>query len=91
MRWPLSILLLAGLSSPALSAPAEPAQTAEAGEKLICKKQRETGSLVKTRKTCHTAREWQRLRERNQEFGAELRDKQFSNCAAQPGQDLPQC
>ena len=30
-------------------------------ERIICRRQVETGSLVKAKKTCHTAREWAQL------------------------------
>ncbi|QHL91411.1 hypothetical protein GVO57_12055 [Sphingomonas changnyeongensis] len=35
-------------------------------ERIICKRQVETGSLVRSTKTCLTAKQWQRVREETQ-------------------------
>lgn len=53
--------LVAGLLlSVAPEAPAQPAAE-KPEEKKICRKQIETGSLVKGKKICYTARQWQKL------------------------------
>lgn len=61
-----AVILVASLPAhsqptPAASAPA-PAQAAPAEpEKLICRKQIETGSLVRGKKTCMTRTEWAKV------------------------------
>jgi len=45
------------------AAPSKIVAPTPAQEKKICKRQPETGSLVKMRKVCHTAREWNVLRQ----------------------------
>lgn len=50
-------LLLA--SAPEPSTASQPAERPE--DKKICRKQIETGSLVKGKKICYTARQWQKL------------------------------
>ncbi|HEU4969419.1 hypothetical protein [Sphingomonas sp.] len=49
-------ILLAGSPQAAATPPAE-----RPVEKKICRKEIETGSLIKGRKICHTAREWQKI------------------------------
>ena len=44
------------LATPAAGAPAAPEP-----EKMICRRYAETGSLVKKRRVCHTAKEWARI------------------------------
>ena len=88
MRWPIALLALAAVAAPALpaaSAPIEPA------DKIICKRQVETGTLAKVKKTCLTVREWQRLRDGSQELGQNLRDRNFSSCAQTAPQEGPRC
>ncbi len=40
-----------------------PERSADAGSKMVCKRFNETGSLVRTYKTCKTKAEWQRERD----------------------------
>lgn len=52
-------LLLAGAPGDSQT---DTAQTpAKAEEKKICRKQIETGSLIKGKKICYTAKQWQKL------------------------------
>lgn len=69
-------LLLAAAPAPPTAAPA-PAPK----EKTICKRQVDTGSLVRGRKTCLTAREYRRQVEEAQESTARL---QFSGSGSGP-------
>jgi hypothetical protein len=39
---------------------------ADRGDEIVCRKEKETGSLVKTRKTCHSRAQWQYIDEVNQ-------------------------
>jgi hypothetical protein len=57
-------LLLAG--SPETAANAS-APTDQPQERKICRKQVETGSLVKGKKICFTAKQWQKIADQNRE------------------------
>ncbi len=84
MRLPLVAMLAAGLVSPAVvlaqPAPAAPAATpvVDRMDETVCRKDRETGSLVKSKKTCHTRRQWQYIDDTNQNFGRNLIDENRS-------------
>ena len=59
----IAAMLLAGAPALAQSGGQQGARQADGGsqgdsERLICKRFAETGSLVKKRKVCYTAREW---------------------------------
>lgn len=81
-----SHLLLAGilgLSLPAAAQTAAASDTAAAAaapapettEKLICRKQVETGSLVKGKRTCMTRSEWAKVADAAREGGQYLVDQ----------------
>jgi hypothetical protein len=93
MRRPVLLLIVAAaLPSPALAAPTLAEQPAD---KMICKKSVETGTLARVTKTCLTKAEWQRLRDKSQATGQNLRDKNFSSCggsvATRPSEMGPAC
>lgn len=52
----LSFTLLAGTSPPA---PAAQPPAPDPGNKMICRRETPIGSLIASRKTCMTAKEWQ--------------------------------
>ena len=52
------LLLAAATTQPAQAAP----QPADPLDKVRCVREEVTGSLVSKRKTCHTEREWRRIR-----------------------------
>jgi hypothetical protein len=52
-------LLLAGAPSDSQTQTAQ--APAKAEEKKICRKQIETGSLIKGKKICYTSKQWQKL------------------------------
>lgn len=76
MRLPVFLLCLAGVAAPAYSAPKS--VPAKDPEKIICKKDLETGTLSRYTKTCLTRREWQRVHEVTAEAIDNLRNKGFS-------------
>jgi hypothetical protein len=43
-------------------------------QQMICRKDKETGSLVKTKKTCHTRAQWAYIADFNQRFSRDLVD-----------------
>lgn len=67
-----------------VAAPAEAAKPAAVPQKtaeqasadreneMICKRERETGSLVKTKKTCHTRSQWAYIKSENQRMGQDM-------------------
>ena len=55
----------------------EPAAAPAASDRMqetVCRKDKETGSLVKTKKTCHTRAQWQYIDQTNQNFSRDLID-----------------
>lgn len=59
--------LLLGIAGAATAA--EPVATptlADKSQEIVCRKEKETGSLVKTKKTCHSRAQWQYIDEVNQ-------------------------
>jgi hypothetical protein len=66
------------LSMPASLAAQQPAPAAVAvaaadpGDEIVCRKVKETGSLVKARRTCHTKAEWHDLDEQHQRASRQL-------------------
>jgi hypothetical protein len=55
-------------------APAAAAPVADRMQETVCRKDKETGSLVKTKKTCHTRAQWQYIDQTNQNFSRDLVD-----------------
>jgi hypothetical protein len=53
----ISLLLAA---APETATPAE-AKAEKPAEKKVCRKQIETGSLIKGKKVCYTAKQWQKM------------------------------
>ena len=69
--------LLASLAAPTLAAdPAAPAAPAAAdrSQEIVCRKEKETGSLVKSKKTCHSRAQWAYIDDTNQAFGRTMQD-----------------
>lgn len=65
----IALLLAAAVqTAPATPVPVKsdasaPERSADAGSKMVCKRFAETGSLVRSYKTCKTKAEWQRERD----------------------------
>lgn len=77
------LICLVGLAAPAYSAPKSAAS--KDLEKIICKKQLETGTLSRYTKTCLSRREWRRFDDRTAEIAASLRGKGFGEgCGGAP-------
>jgi hypothetical protein len=71
------IIACASLFIPLNAASASTSTTSVAageGDKLICRRELETGSLVKKRKVCLTKTEWQRRNEAHEQFSRDLQD-----------------
>ena len=70
-------LLSAAIAMPiraAETAPAAPAASTDPMDQMVCRKDKETGSLVKTKKTCHTRRQWTYIDDVNSKFARDLAD-----------------
>ena len=64
-------------AQPALAAEpaAKPgAAPVDRSQEIVCRRDVETGSLVKAKKTCHTRAQWQYIDDMNQQFGRQLVD-----------------
>ena len=54
-------LLLAAAPDAATTSETSPAPAEQPAEKKICRREIETGSLIKGKKICYTAKQWQKL------------------------------
>jgi len=59
----MMFVALAVVDAPSTAAMDAPEKSADAGEKMICKKFLETGSLVKGVRVCKTKADWERGRD----------------------------
>ncbi len=62
----------APVSAPA--AVATPTAAKDSMDEMVCRKSPETGSLVKSKKTCHTRGQWAYIEDQNQALGRALVD-----------------
>ena len=79
MRSALALVLAACLSAPVVAQPVLPARNvifapaaADSGQETVCRKIKETGSLVKSKKTCHTAAQWAYIEDQHRQFGRQM-------------------
>lgn len=84
MRIPVAacLPLIALLGSAAFAAEpvaiaAAPA-VATAGQEIVCRKEKETGSLIKSRKTCHSRAQWAYIDDTNQQQTRTMADEMRS-------------
>lgn len=75
-------LAIAVVAGPAMAAKEKdaPEKSADARDKMVCKRFLETGSLVKGHRVCKTKAEWERERENLQELNAR------ASCGSSTGQ-----
>ncbi|GGE13439.1 hypothetical protein GCM10011529_19750 [Polymorphobacter glacialis] len=66
--WTIAAAPVAVVETAAAVAPADRMQ------ETICRRDKETGSLVKSRKTCHTRAQWAYIDDTNQAFSRDLVD-----------------
>lgn len=80
-----SLASIAGAVETAAPAVVEMAAPAviDPGQQTVCRKDRETGSLVKAKKTCHTRSQWQYIDEENQRFSRNLVDETRTRSSGQ--------
>ena len=76
----LSSVIVAGLlGASAIARSAVPQTTIEPaapavdpGAEMVCRKVKETGSLVKSKKTCHTRSQWAYIDDQHQRLGRQM-------------------
>lgn len=52
--------------------PPPPVPNSDPMQQTVCRKQLETGSLVRSKKTCHTKAQWAYIDDANQSFGRKM-------------------
>ena len=79
------IIAVAALAPAAAQVPAAaPAATpADKGKEIVCKREKETGSLVKVKRTCLTRQQWAYVAETNQQFARDLNNSTMSRPGSQ--------
>ena len=82
LMYPLAAAALATAFTPltAQTVPPPPAPSvaepaAAPGDRIVCRRQPVTGSLVKRERVCHTVDEWQRLAERHNDTARDMVDQ----------------
>lgn len=87
IRCSFAVLLAAAALAPAAAqAPAAaPAAAApvDKSQEVICKREKETGSLVKAKRTCLTRQQWAYVQDTNQQFARELNNSTMSRPGSQ--------
>ena len=76
--------LLLGIASAASAAePMNDPTLTDKSQEIVCRKEKETGSLVKSKKTCHSRAQWQYIDDTNQAqtrtMADDMRTKQGGN------------
>ncbi len=62
----ISGLMLSTVAMAAEQTPATPGAEIDPMQQMVCRKDKETGSLVKSKKTCHTRSQWAFIDDENQ-------------------------
>jgi hypothetical protein len=75
------LLPVAGVTAQTSPAPAPDTS----GEEIICKKELETGSLVRKRKQCHTRAEWEKITESQVRGTRRMADEMMGGMNCNPG------
>lgn len=83
----LVLIVAAAAWAPAVAqAPAAAPTAAPAADKskeIICKREKETGSLVKAKRTCLTRQQWTYVQDTNQQFARDLNNSTMSRPGSQ--------
>jgi predicted transglutaminase-like cysteine proteinase len=76
---------LAPAAAPAQAPAASPAAAApvDKSQEVICKREKETGSLVKSKRTCLTRQQWAYVQDTNQQFARDLNNSTMSRPGSQ--------
>lgn len=68
-------------AAPAAAQPA--AVPVDKSQEIICKREKETGSLVKAKRTCLTRQQWAYVQDTNQQFARDLNNSTMSRPGSQ--------
>lgn len=68
-------------ATPAAAQPT--AASVDKSQQIICKREKETGSLVKAKRTCLTRQQWAYVQDTNQQFARELNNSTMSRPGSQ--------
>lgn len=85
----LLLFALFAAAMPASTSAQAPAATPSApaavdkNKEIICKREKETGSLVKAKRTCLTRQQWAYVQDTNQQFARQLNDSTMSRPGSQ--------
>ena len=72
---PISIVIAAAIGTAAAAQQTVPtAPAADRSQEIVCRKEKETGSLVKSKKTCHSRAQWLYIDDTNQSFSRQMAD-----------------
>ncbi|WP_374942485.1 hypothetical protein [Sphingomonas sp.] len=74
----LFALTLVGVASAAVAQQPQP-PSAPKPDKMICKRSAEIGSMIPTRKECHTRSEWNAMAQSARIAGQEMMDRRVSS------------
>lgn len=74
--FPFLLIIMADAS---VSTPPQPAP-----EKMVCKRQPETGSLVRFRKACRTESKWRQVSDQAQDEARSMQDRGLINSCSSP-------
>lgn len=87
VRHCFALLLAAAAVAPAAAQTPQAATTAAApvdkSKEIICKREKETGSLVKAKRTCLTRQQWAYVQDTNQQFARDLNNSTMSRPGSQ--------
>lgn len=81
-----ALLIAAAALAPASAqapAAAPAAAQVDKSKEIVCKRDKETGSLVKVKRTCLTRQQWAYVQETNQQFARDLNNSTMSRPGSQ--------
>jgi hypothetical protein len=83
----LALIVAAATLAPAAVQAQDPAPAAAApvdkSQEIVCKREKETGSLVKARRTCLTRQQWAYVQDTNQQFARDLNNSTMGRPGSQ--------
>ena len=78
-----ALLIAAAALAPAAAQTPAAAAPVDKSKEIVCKRDKETGSLVKSKRTCLTRQQWAYVHDTTQQFARELNDASMSRPGSQ--------
>lgn len=78
-----ALLIVAAALAPAAAQTPAAAPPVDKSQEIVCKRDKETGSLVKVKRTCLTRQQWAYVQETNQQFARDLNNSTMSRPGSQ--------